>query len=165
MQKKMMVLMTILAVALSACGVDVVSEDAARSPNYALKPWENVKLTWASMSYYQYTDSYDVYFQGQILVRDLAYNKVVAIRYTTDGWQTWKDLNAKYAFKQGDQETWRFVTGMYNFPCAGPWVSITEAVDIDFDFAVYYKVNGVTYWDSNGGSNFHLDQNVRYITR
>jgi hypothetical protein len=170
MKKINIKLAIVLALALavsSACDADlgVGPFGEERGVNYTLYPHENVKLTWASFNYSEATSAFTVWFTGNVLVRDLAYAKVVAIRYTTDGWKTWKECQAAYSFKNGTQETWSFKTGNFTFKRANPGVSLTEAVRINFDFVVRYAVAGQTWWDNNGGANFHLDQNVRYFSR
>ncbi len=168
--KKTTIMITLLIIALglfSGCGQDIAApttdKDTARYSSYYIPSGDNLLLTWASMNYNEYTYSYDVFFQGNILLKNLAYEKVVFIRYTTDGWKTWKDIPAKYAFSQGDLETWKFQTENFNFPRTGPQQSLTEVVNINFDFAVCYKVNGNSYWDSNNNKNYHMDQNIRYL--
>jgi len=167
--KKTTTLITLLIIALglfSGCGQEIANpteDGTARYISYNIPTGDNMQMTWASLNYSEQTYSYSVFFKGNILLRNLAYEKAVFIRYSVDGWKTWKDCPATYSFSQGDLETWKFQTGNFVFPRSNPGQSLTEVVNINFDFAVCYKVNGNIYWDNNNNKNYHLDQNNRYI--
>ncbi len=85
--------------------------------------------------------------EGKVLVKNVSYNKEVSIRYVgSDG--LWHDAPATYYapdYYYGNYEIWSFniVTPVYKVP------------PTDFyRFAIRYKVNGVEYWDNNGGSDY-----------
>lgn len=82
------------------------------------------------------------YVRATVAVSNLAYSKVVGICYSTDGWKTWKESDGEYAGKSGNLDLFR--------------VQTTGDVAQAYDFAVYYKVNGKTYWDNNGGANYRV---------
>lgn len=79
---------------------------------------------------------------GGIILKNLGYNKMVKIVYTTDDWQTVKEAYASYAesFPNG-LERWTF--NLTKLPSAG-----------SIKFSIAYTVNGTTYWDNNFGSDY-----------
>lgn len=80
---------------------------------------------------------------ASVTVRNIAYEKDVKVRYTTDNWLTINEVSASYA--QTDEsgfERWAF--------------SLELPVDAtDMELVVSYTVNGVTYWDNNLGRNHY----------
>lgn len=88
-----------------------------------------------------YVGSY--YYDIIALVKNIAYNKEVVVRYTTDNWNTYKDAPLKYesTTEYGD-EKWSCEIN-------------TEGATYDtFKYAIYYKVNGQTYWDNHFNLNY-----------
>lgn len=75
---------------------------------------------------------------GGIYVKNLAYQKTVGIRYSTDNWATYHDLDTSFLYSQDAN------TDEFNSPC------IPEGSK----YAVYYTVNGQKYWDNNYGDNY-----------
>lgn len=78
-------------------------------------------------------------------LKNLGYNKDVKVRYTEDNWNTWKEKSLSYFYTLGDgTEQWS--------------TSLNLGLNYDtinqFEYAVSYTVNGVTYWESNFGRNF-----------
>lgn len=84
-------------------------------------------------------DGYSLY----VAVKNLAYNKVVRVRYTYDNWATYQDADLTYSYT---------LTGTNN-EIWGTTLSIPSSTS-GFQFCVYYQVNGQTYWDNNFGSNY-----------
>ena len=78
---------------------------------------------------------------GYIKVSNLAFQKTVAIRSTTDNWVTFKDTQAQYC--ESDHTTDRF-----SFELSGPF----ERGKLEL--AVCYTVNGLEWWDNNHGQNY-----------
>lgn len=85
--------------------------------------------------------------QIRAVVKNLAYEKIVKVRYTLDNWNTYQDANMSYVNS--------------NYGVNGElW-----AVDLDLDqnnldgfqFCICYEVNGQTYWDNNFGANYNKD--------
>lgn len=78
------------------------------------------------------------------VVKNLAYDKIVRVRYTQDNWLTYQDVNLSYVSSTSgtNEELW--------------------SVDLDLDrdkldsfhYSICYEVNGQTYWDNNFGSNY-----------
>ncbi|MCX7923983.1 MAG: CBM21 domain-containing protein [Clostridia bacterium] len=82
-------------------------------------------------------------FEGSVAVKNLAYTKVVKVRYTTDNWVTYKEVSASYGSSvQYNTELWRFST--------------TVPAGTTIKYAISYTVNGVTYWDNNFGADYSL---------
>ncbi|MCX7922198.1 MAG: CBM21 domain-containing protein [Clostridia bacterium] len=85
----------------------------------------------------------DTSFSGTIVLKNLAYNKQVKVRYTTNNWATYKDVSATFGTDLGNGlESW-------NFTDVIPSGSTVK-------FSIYYIVNGVTYWDNNFGANYTI---------
>jgi len=87
------------------------------------------------------TESPSLY--GGIVVKDIGNPKTVTVRYTTDGWQSFTDVEATYGWKSSGRETWNF---------SAPLPVGTESVEL----AVSYSVNGSTEWDNNYGRNYTI---------
>jgi hypothetical protein len=82
---------------------------------------------------------------GDIMIKDINPNKIVTVRYTTDNWKTYKDINANkdsYYQPYDDMELWTF--------------DIMEKAE-NYKFAIKYEVNGHTYWDNNFDENYSYD--------
>lgn len=79
---------------------------------------------------------------GTVEVKNLAYEKQVAIAYTTGDGQ-WAEVAAGYvAPADNGYESWFFAKEL-------PMGATAR-------FAVRYTVSGQTYWDNNGGGDYHL---------
>lgn len=89
---------------------------------------------------YSSSSSYKI----QAVVRNLAYNKVVKVRYTQDNWATYKEKELSFhsSIDETDLERW----------------NTTLSLDADkmdeFQYCISYQVNGQTYWDNNFGENY-----------
>ena len=83
-----------------------------------------------------------------VLVKNLAFTKQVAIVYTTDNWAT--SQNAFGVFQQGFPPF-----GSPHQVNAELWViSAPVGVGQHGQFAVFYNVRGGTFWDNNFGQNY-----------
>ena len=81
-------------------------------------------------------------FTGRIIVKNLAQDKAVKVRYTTDNWTTFNDLDAHFLTANGGHDTWTFST------------SVDKNAKVHF--AVCYCVSGQTHWDNNFGQNYYV---------
>lgn len=73
-----------------------------------------------------------------IFVKNLGYDKKVTVRYTTDNWATYKDVDATYSYSPTSN------VDMFSLP----------DIPSPAKFVVYYTINGTTYWDNNYGDNY-----------
>ena len=87
-------------------------------------------------------------FEGSMILKDLAYDKEVFVRYTTDNWKTYNDIPARYVSKYSNGlEKWEFSV---NTTSSGtPFLYGSHG-----KFAICYKANGITYWDNNFEDNY-----------
>jgi hypothetical protein len=84
------------------------------------------------------------YLDGAVFVQDLAYDKIVTIRYTTDDWATYSDAEAFYTGpKSGTSERWGFYVDLP-----------VDATAVEY--AIAYTVLGETSWDNNIGANYSI---------
>ena len=97
----------------------------------------NVKAVCSS---YQTAANYNIY----AAVKNLAYTKVVKVRYTEDNWATYQDVELHYSNTLTDSSTEIWTTTLH-----------LDSSKIDnFHFCISYEVNGQTYWDNNWGANY-----------
>ncbi|QSQ25598.1 hypothetical protein JY651_11980 [Pyxidicoccus parkwayensis] len=81
-------------------------------------------------------------FVGTVEVKNLAYEKQVAIAYSTGDGQ-WTEVAAGYvAPASSGYETWLFTKDL--------------PMGASVQFAIRYTVAGQTYWDNNGGNDYRL---------
>lgn len=87
-----------------------------------------------------------------LVVKNLAYEKFVYVHQKEpDG--SWVDLPAYYVGPAGDGfEVWK-VTKQY-----ASWGTDPQPTR-DLEFVARFVVGGVSYWDNNGGANYHLGRN------
>ncbi|MCT4596924.1 MAG: CBM21 domain-containing protein [Vallitalea sp.] len=104
-----------------------------------------------SKSYVKVTDSMrtedGLYVYAKL--QDLAYNKTVKLRFTTDNWQSYHEVDGTYTSSYGNgRESWFFDTKK---------CGVTLSPLDTGEYVVSYTVNGVTYWDNNFGSNYTFE--------
>jgi len=86
----------------------------------------------------------------QVLVRNIALQKQVAIVYTTDNWFTCHNAFGIYSRPFAPASTpHQLNTELWNI---GPVAAGTTG-----QFAAFYTVAGVTYWDNNFGLNYSFE--------
>ena len=79
-----------------------------------------------------------------VSLKNLAYNKIVKVRYTEDNWITYSEKSLNYvSTNSDDSETWSTT------------LSVNPDIERNFHYAVSYEVNGQTYWDNNFGRNYN----------
>lgn len=144
---KKLVLLSVLAAAISACSVQQVSSPGQEKAVSLSMPADFVKLYYAKASWYnQGNDSYGK-VKGFIEIADVSYVKQVMVRYIVSGTAVWVDVPAYYVKDHYNKEVWQFDLSGIAFDAAGVF---------DIQFCLYYTVNGQTYWDNNQGQNYRL---------
>jgi hypothetical protein len=109
---------------------------------------DNVPVLVSSASLYQQYGTGNKELTVNVLVKNIAYEKIVKVRYTTDNWNSFIDADAVYQRAlsyNSDTEEWQVKT------------TVDSSVST-VDLAVMYTVNGVTYWDNNFGENYTAGQ-------
>lgn len=77
------------------------------------------------------------------LLQDLGNDKKVMMRYTDNGWASYKEVELEYVYTFfNGQELWAVER------------SNMLAMPREYEYALYYQVNGSTYWDNNFGENY-----------
>ncbi|CCX35400.1 putative Protein phosphatase regulatory subunit Gac1 [Taphrina deformans PYCC 5710] len=98
---------------------------------------------------------------GRVAVRNLAFQKSVAVRYTLDDWRTTSETAAEYTQdvrrKQRDDAFDRFLFHIRIDDFAG-------VTDKTMHFCVRYHTAGQDYWDSNNGQNFRVEFHKQFST-
>lgn len=85
---------------------------------------------------------------GTIIVKNLAFEKKIKMRYTLNGWVSFREVEAHYANS-----------------CCGIADRFSFSLSVPNDFGLYqrllfaisYKVDGQTYWDNNSGINYCIE--------
>ncbi|NXF20264.1 PPR3D phosphatase, partial [Rhodinocichla rosea] len=88
--------------------------------------------------------------RGAVRVLNLAYEKVVSVRYTLNGWASCAEAAATYqppAPADGISDRFAFLL---------PLGAAATAAETTLEFAVRYRVAGAEYWDNNEGKNYRL---------
>lgn len=87
---------------------------------------------------------------GHVKVKNLAFHKCVAIRFTFDSWQTTSEVSAKYeqSLAHGMFDRFSFVIRLHDI--------LSKIEDKTLFMAIRYAVNGRELWDNNEGQNYKL---------
>ena len=87
---------------------------------------------------------------GHVKVKNLAFQKSVAVRFTFDFWQTTSEVSAKYeqSLAHGAFDRFSFVIRLHDI--------LSKIEDKTLFMAVRYAVNGQELWDNNGGQNYKI---------
>lgn len=109
----------------------------------------------AVQSYYPVADykSTNRYLKTKIILDNQGYAKNVQLIYTKDHWASSQTVDASFA---GANIVWGY--GSYPNPSANNtelWTAQFLMSDTDrIEFYIKYSVNGVDYYDNNGGANY-----------
>ncbi|CAO4375044.1 unnamed protein product [Caenorhabditis nigoni] len=90
---------------------------------------------------------------GQVNLLNVAFDKVVVVRYTTNGWETQDQIVANYSHRLFATED----IDAFNFTIAIP-VKLTEG---KCEFCVQYQVAGEEFWDNNDGQNYIVNVSLK----
>ncbi|MDY4545076.1 MAG: carbohydrate-binding protein [Bacilli bacterium] len=88
------------------------------------------------------------------LLKDFAYEKDVKIRYTFDGWNTYKEEGMYYCSQGYDMEQ----LSSDRLQMWDKYFSIEDYKKENFEFVLYYGVNGYNYWDNNDEKNYKIEE-------
>lgn len=86
------------------------------------------------------------------LLKDFAYEKDVKIKYTFDGWNTYKEEGMYYCSSGYDTEQ----LNEDRLQVWDKYLSIEDNEKKNFEFVLYYGVNGYDYWDNNDEKNYKI---------
>ncbi|CAO3573217.1 unnamed protein product [Mortierella alpina] len=87
---------------------------------------------------------------GKVLVKNLAFHKHVAVRYTADFWQTFSETTAEFSESIPG-------TALDRFTFKVPLDMERAAIEKTVCMAVKYQVVGREFWDSNNGMNYQVE--------
>ncbi|KZT74059.1 carbohydrate-binding module family 21 protein [Daedalea quercina L-15889] len=87
---------------------------------------------------------------GRVRVRNVAFEKWVAVRFTFDGWQTTSEVTARYVHTRpgGADDVFAFSIRLHDM--------LPRIDEKTLVLAVRYTVAGREIWDNNAGDNFHV---------
>ena len=85
---------------------------------------------------------------GFVRVLNIAYKKEVVVRYTGDGWKTFREESAEHLSISSDGT-------MDTFFFRIPLLSFLKDVN-NVEFAIRYNVRGNVYWDNNASKNYSV---------
>ncbi|KAF9265864.1 hypothetical protein L218DRAFT_832699, partial [Marasmius fiardii PR-910] len=84
---------------------------------------------------------------GRVRVKNLAYQKWVAARFTFDAWQTTSEVTAKYVESaSGNVDIFTFVIKLTDM--------LARLEEKTMVVAIRYNINGREIWDNNGGKDY-----------
>ncbi|KFD53503.1 hypothetical protein M514_05609 [Trichuris suis] len=86
--------------------------------------------------------------QGTVRVKNLAFEKEVFIRHTSDGWKTYQDLHANFLRSTGRE----YDTFVFYLPT--PAAASKEKQKIEF--CVCYRAKNQEFWDNNENRNYEI---------
>lgn len=85
------------------------------------------------------------HISGTVRVRNLDFYKSVYVRYTSDSWKTFSEVQASYVPDSCDGFSDKFAFVIYIY---------TVAIGQRIELAVRYHCCGSIYWDNNSGNNY-----------
>lgn len=87
---------------------------------------------------------------GRVRVRNIAYEKWLAVRFTLDWWQTTSEVTARYdrSIEDGAFDIFTFTLRLHDI-----WSRVEEKTIF---FALRYATAGQEFWDNNAGKNYHV---------
>lgn len=88
--------------------------------------------------------------EGTVLVRNIAFEKWIAVRFTYDWWQTTSEVTAKHSKSIPEENT-----DLFSFSIRLP--EVTKRIgDKRLFFALRYLAAGREAWDNNNGQNYQI---------
>ena len=92
--------------------------------------------------------------QGDVVVRNLAFHKLVVARFTLDYWKTTSEVLAEYNNDVRIKQT-AHGCDLFTF-----YIKLEDQANLEnktMFFCVRYSVNGRDYWDNNNSTNYQVD--------
>jgi hypothetical protein len=84
---------------------------------------------------------------GRVRVRNIAFSKFVAIRFTFDSWQTTSEVTGRYVESINKEfDRFSFTIRLYDL--------LARIEDKTLIMAIRYSVAGQDFWDNNNGQNY-----------
>lgn len=99
---------------------------------------------------------------GQILVKNIAYHKIVVVRFTFDHWRTISETNAFYETRLNDGTTPKdHKYDRFTFSIKLQDFTNVFSTSQCMDFCVRYNVADQEFWDNNFGNNYRVSFSKR----
>ncbi len=93
----------------------------------------------------------DSKLSGRVMVANLAHHKNIFVRWTANNWASYQDTVASH-----DDSSERLSHDWFTFTIDSDSVCKDTNGGVCVELAVAYQVNGMEFWDNNGGDNFGL---------
>ena len=90
---------------------------------------------------------------GVVAVQNLAFQKLVVVRFTLDYWKTTSEVIADYNHDVRRRQN----DGCDRFNFGVKLVDLANLENKTMFFCIRYSVNGQDYWDNNNGMNYQVD--------
>lgn len=90
---------------------------------------------------------------GVVAVQNLAFQKLVVVRFTLDYWKTTSEVIADYNHDVRRRQN----DGCDRFNFSIKLVDLANLENKTMFFCIRYSVNGQDYWDNNNGMNYQVD--------
>ncbi|KAF9533664.1 putative phosphatase regulatory subunit-domain-containing protein [Crepidotus variabilis] len=90
---------------------------------------------------------------GHVIVRNIAFNKSIAVRFTFDKWQTTSEVLAKWQESVGREKLW----DRFSFSIRLNDLILMKREEVEgkrLELAVRYSVDGRDIWDNNNAKNY-----------
>ncbi|KAK4210847.1 putative phosphatase regulatory subunit-domain-containing protein [Rhypophila decipiens] len=91
---------------------------------------------------------------GSVVVANIAFQKLVACRFTLDYWKTTSEVGAEY-FNEVTPRQNPIGSDRFHFT-----IKLSDMANLEnktLYFCIRYNVGGQEHWDNNGGMNFQVD--------
>ena len=99
------------------------------------------------------TLSQNLLLEGHVAVANLAFEKHVSLRFSSDNWASMTEATAEYdsskkARKNEEVDIFRFTINIADNATSMPAKLV---------LCIRYEVNGQEFWDNNGGEDYHIE--------
>lgn len=90
---------------------------------------------------------------GTVKVKNIAYDKDVTIRATSDKWKSFEDVNCSYVEQPGLSAS-PVVRNLYDTFRFRLQLPDSDSGSKEMEFCVRYSTDGAEFWDNNAGANY-----------